>query len=257
MPSVFLSHSWKDKAFARKLAAVLQKAGVRVWLDEAELKVGDSLLRKISDAISDMDYVAAILSKNSIDSPWVQKELDMAMNLEIYHNKIRVLPILIEDCKLPTYLTGKIYLDFRNQDDFDAPCTKLLASLGVSAADSLSPSFTNIRFCTESEYSDEDECCASSTTMFYTPVETIYVSWNYLNVYRGMKFSRKWYKDGVAIKKLERHDVWDELWDTDSKTVATFITNKKGHPEGKYTMRLYIEGNYICSGSFLVKRKVS
>jgi len=36
MPKVFLSHSWKDKAFARKLAEQLRLNGVEVWIDEAE-----------------------------------------------------------------------------------------------------------------------------------------------------------------------------------------------------------------------------
>ncbi len=42
-PSVFLSHSWDGKCFARKLAQRLRRNGVDVWIDEAELKVGTHL----------------------------------------------------------------------------------------------------------------------------------------------------------------------------------------------------------------------
>jgi len=41
MSSVFLSHSHKDKPFARKLAVDLRHAGHIVWIDEAEILVGD------------------------------------------------------------------------------------------------------------------------------------------------------------------------------------------------------------------------
>jgi nucleotide-binding universal stress UspA family protein len=38
---VFLSHSSKDKAVVRELAARLKKDGIRVWLDEEQIKAGD------------------------------------------------------------------------------------------------------------------------------------------------------------------------------------------------------------------------
>jgi hypothetical protein len=42
MSSIFLSHAFEDKQFARKLAKDLRQAGHIVWIDEAEIKVGDS-----------------------------------------------------------------------------------------------------------------------------------------------------------------------------------------------------------------------
>jgi hypothetical protein len=40
-PRLFLSHSWKDKFFVNKLAEQLAARGVEVWVDSAELRVGD------------------------------------------------------------------------------------------------------------------------------------------------------------------------------------------------------------------------
>jgi hypothetical protein len=45
---VFLSHSAKDKAVVRDVAARLQRDGVRVWLDEEQIKPGDSIPAKIA-----------------------------------------------------------------------------------------------------------------------------------------------------------------------------------------------------------------
>jgi hypothetical protein len=131
MPSVFLSHSSKDNAFARNLADRLTEAGVRVWLDEAEINVGDSLLAKISTAIEGADFIAVVLSHNSIQSSWVQSELKMAMSRELADKKVRVLPIVIEPCELPVFLQDKLYADFSRPDDFDAPFARLLRALSV------------------------------------------------------------------------------------------------------------------------------
>lgn len=132
MPSVFLSHSSKDNAFTRLLAERLIETGVRVWLDEAELNIGDSLLAKIGTAIESADFVAVIISHNSVQSSWVQSELQMAMSRELADKKVRVLPILIEPCELPMFLRDKLYADFSKPEDFDAPFARLLRALGIA-----------------------------------------------------------------------------------------------------------------------------
>jgi hypothetical protein len=132
MPSVFLSHNSKDKAFTRKLAERLKEAGIDIWIDEAELNVGDSLLEKIGTALDKANFVAAVLSHNSIQSSWVQLELKLAMTKELAERKVRVLPILIEKCEIPEFLKDKIYADFSDPRDFDAPFASLLRALGVN-----------------------------------------------------------------------------------------------------------------------------
>lgn len=85
--SVFLSHNTKDKSFVKRLARDLDNHGIKYWLDEAEIKVGDSLIEKIRSGIDEVDYVVTILSPNSIASSWVQREIDVAMNQEINGKK--------------------------------------------------------------------------------------------------------------------------------------------------------------------------
>jgi len=131
MPKVFLCHSSKDKAFARMLDSRLTEQGIKVWIDETELNIGDSLMYRISDAIEDSDFVAVILSHNSVDSNWVQVELKMAMNRELSDRRIRVLPIIIESCEIPLFLKDKLYADFRNPNSFSAPFAQLLKALGI------------------------------------------------------------------------------------------------------------------------------
>ena len=132
MSSVFLSHNSKDKPWVRKLAERLTLDGITVWLDEAELNIGDSLIEKISAGIQDMKFVAAIISKNSIQSSWVQKEINLAMSKEIAGRTVTVLPLLIDNCTLPASLADKLYANFTSPENYEVEYTKLLRALGVT-----------------------------------------------------------------------------------------------------------------------------
>ncbi len=119
--NIFLSHSHKDKHFVRQLAVYLEKADLSCWVDEAELDFGDSIIDRIGQGIYESDLIAAVISKNSVRSAWVQKELQLAMTREISGQKIRVLPIIIDSCTelIPYYLRDKLYADFRDIDKFE------------------------------------------------------------------------------------------------------------------------------------------
>jgi len=136
MSSVFLSHNSKDKSWVRKLATRLTADGIVAWLDEAELNIGDSLIDKISAAIDEMKYVAAVISRNSIASAWVQKELSLAMSKEIRGRRVTVLPLLIERCSLPATLRDKLYADFTSPETYDSEYNKLLRVLRTGVSES-------------------------------------------------------------------------------------------------------------------------
>jgi hypothetical protein len=124
MLSIFLSHNHSDKPFARRLAERLKAHGVKVWLDEAEMRVGDSLLSKIESAIRECTYLGVILSPRSVSSPWVQREVNIALTEEIHGRRIKVLPFLQEKCSIPGFLVDKVYADFTV--DFDSGLAVLL-----------------------------------------------------------------------------------------------------------------------------------
>lgn len=129
---LFLSHSSRDKRFVRRLAKDLVSRGISVWVDEAEIKVGDSLIEKIREGIDQVDYVAVILSRASIRSEWVKREVDIAMNQEIARRRVKVLPILIESLPLdamPSFLVGKLYADFSTEEGYRDALQKLLERL--------------------------------------------------------------------------------------------------------------------------------
>lgn len=131
--SLFLSHTGDDKPFVRQLRDDLLAHGVpRVWLDEAEIEIGDSLIEKIDEGMKLSRYIAVVLSTKSIKAPWVKKELDVAMNREIKGGEVVVLPLLYEKCELPGFLKGKLYADFTDPKKYDVMLTKLLRRLRIA-----------------------------------------------------------------------------------------------------------------------------
>ena len=128
-PSVFLSHSHNDKPFVRSLAQKLEPFNVRVWVDEAEINVGDSLVQKLSSVIKQIDIVLAVISKTSITSAWVQEELQWAMTHQIERRRVKVLPVMKESCDLPAFLEGRLYADFTTPYRRTRNLTQLVQSI--------------------------------------------------------------------------------------------------------------------------------
>lgn len=119
-PVAFLSHSSKDKLFVRKLATDLQRRRIRPWLDEREILVGDSLHRRISDGIEGADFLILVLSEASIQSGWVEREVNAGLMRELENKDVIVLPILkeqIDHTRIPTLIRERRYASF--VDDYE------------------------------------------------------------------------------------------------------------------------------------------
>src|SRR5262245_48483624 len=90
---VFISHASEDKVeVALPLALRLRQLGLRVWLDEFELTLGDSLRRKIDYGLAQSRYGVVILSPAFFSKEWPQKELDGLVARESGRDKV-ILPL--------------------------------------------------------------------------------------------------------------------------------------------------------------------
>lgn len=123
--SCFISYSHADKDLARSIHDGLVEHGYRVWLDEGELRIGDSLIQAISDAIDRVDFLVALVSEHSASSSWCQRELSLAMTGEINREGIQVLPCRVGGAVMPASLKDKLYLQI--SDDSDAVTTLHMA----------------------------------------------------------------------------------------------------------------------------------
>jgi len=109
---IFIAHSSRDNKISKKIAEALKEEGFAVWYDEWEIKVGDSISQRIGSGLQQGDFLVIILSKNSIQSQWVQRELSAALALE-GKKSMFILPVRIDGCEIPVLLQDRKYADFR------------------------------------------------------------------------------------------------------------------------------------------------
>ncbi len=116
-PTVFLSYSQADKQTVRRVAKGLRADGIKIWFDEGELKLGDSIRGKIETGLDSADFVAFFLSKASMQSEWAQHELNAAISKQVSEDRgAVVLPVLLDDVEIPALLRDVMYLDMRDGD---------------------------------------------------------------------------------------------------------------------------------------------
>jgi uncharacterized protein YxjI len=96
---LFISHATEDKdGIVRGLVTALRDRGVNVWYDEFELRIGDSLRRKIDQGLARSRFGLVILSHPFFAKNWPQYELDGLVALEMAGRQ-RILPVWHEITK--------------------------------------------------------------------------------------------------------------------------------------------------------------
>jgi TIR domain len=91
---VFISYASEDKTTAaRPLADALKELGITVWIDSFELKIGDSLRRKVDDGLARSRFGVVILSPAFFAKGWPRYEL----------NGLVTRGVLGEQCILPVW----------------------------------------------------------------------------------------------------------------------------------------------------------
>lgn len=109
---VFLSHSFMDKSLVTSVALDLKEKGIETWLDAFDILPGESIITKINQGLNDCDFILLFLSQNSVKSNWVTKEWESILWDEVNSNKIKIIPIKLEQCDVPKILQTKKYIDF-------------------------------------------------------------------------------------------------------------------------------------------------
>jgi hypothetical protein len=132
-PRAFLSHSSADKerlvlGFARNL----WENGIEAWVDRWEMLPGDSLAEKVyEEGLGGADAVVAIVSENSIDSPWVKDELNTAKVRQIT-GRCKLIPVIlghVDEDQLPAVLGSTIWERIDDPNDYDLPLGRVVDAI--------------------------------------------------------------------------------------------------------------------------------
>lgn len=94
---VFISYSSTDESFAKRLRADLKRRRIHCWFAPEDLKIGARIRPAIDEAIQKHDKLLIILSKNSIESAWVEQEVETAMRREREQKETILFPISLDD----------------------------------------------------------------------------------------------------------------------------------------------------------------
>jgi hypothetical protein len=95
--SCFISYSSHDQAFAERLYGNLRKNNLRCWFAPEDLKVGDRFQERVEESIRLFDKVMIVLSEASVQSRWVEREVNVAREREDRENRTVLFPIRIDD----------------------------------------------------------------------------------------------------------------------------------------------------------------
>ena len=136
--SCFISYSSKDEDFAKRLYADLQSEGVRCWFAPEDMKIGDKIRHTLDESIRIYDKLLLILSENSINSKWVEKEVETAFDKETLTHTV-LFPIRLDNAVMETDMVwGKDirrtrhignFTNWKDHDTYQAGFKRLLRDL--------------------------------------------------------------------------------------------------------------------------------
>jgi hypothetical protein len=121
--TVFISYSHADIEFVEKLTFALIRENVKTWRDEQRLLAGDRLTPQIEDAIDKASVFVIILSPPSLESVWVQRELERATKREA-EGGLTIVPVTTGGDQAGAGFGDRLALDFSN--DFDKALSELV-----------------------------------------------------------------------------------------------------------------------------------
>lgn len=149
--SCFISYSSKDDEFARRLHGKMRDEKLRVWFAPEDMQGGKKSIEQIDRAIQVNDRLLLVLSKHSMNSEWVRREIKRARAAERIEKRTKLFPIALapftmirnwrcDDADTGEDLAEKIreyhipdFSNWKDHDAFEAAFADLLRDLRAEA----------------------------------------------------------------------------------------------------------------------------
>src|ERR1700731_2307271 len=111
VPDFFLAHRSIDKELVRAIGADLaedssREMPVSVWLDEAEIRPGDSIPGLINAGLESSRFIGLVMTPRYFesDSGWTDAEWHAALSGDPDNRTGKIIPLLVEDRPYIPYL---------------------------------------------------------------------------------------------------------------------------------------------------------
>jgi WD40 repeat protein len=135
MTQVFISYADEDRTTMEKIRNSLRRESITVWTNKTDIQTGEAFEEAINRGIEQADNLVFLLSSDSVNSTYCQRELDLAVSL----NK-RIIPLLVQETdpnQVPIALRELQYIDLTDnvkEDDYLLDESQLLKIFHEDAA---------------------------------------------------------------------------------------------------------------------------
>lgn len=100
--SCFLSYAHQDEPLAQRLYSDLQTQGVQCWSAAHNMKIGAKIRPTIDEAIQRQEKILILLSQHSINSAWVEDEVEAAFEYEQREQREMLFPVRLDNAVMET-----------------------------------------------------------------------------------------------------------------------------------------------------------
>jgi tetratricopeptide (TPR) repeat protein len=111
---VFVSYRSSDRPWAMSLVARLEGAGLRVFIDQKELQLGQPLAGQLQSALTRSRAAVVLVSQGWIASRWCQQEADVLVQRAVEDKRFTLVPLRLDGSPMPALLGSRVYLDFQH-----------------------------------------------------------------------------------------------------------------------------------------------
>jgi formylglycine-generating enzyme required for sulfatase activity len=107
----FVSHAHADNELCDRYAAALVNRGVDIWYDRNDAQVGDFISSNIQRELEQRSAFVLLMTQHSLDSFWVQLELQAYLGLMAQDRSRKLLPVRIAPCTVQPLLNALMWVD--------------------------------------------------------------------------------------------------------------------------------------------------
>jgi WD40 repeat protein len=127
---VFISYSHKDEEWVRDwLLPQLEKRGIYAYIDFLHFEVGVSVLKNIEQAVEHCPKTLLVLTPNWVQSEWTAFESLLLQTDDPTGLRRRMLPLMLEQCKLPKCLSIFTYADFTQPIHWERELERIIEAI--------------------------------------------------------------------------------------------------------------------------------
>jgi hypothetical protein len=127
---VFISYSHHDREWVKYiLLPRLEEIGLCCCIDFRDFEVGAPSVSEMERAILSSTKTLVVLSPKYLESEWAKFENLLIQTLDPVNSKRRLIPVLLQNCKIPLRISYLTYVNLEPPNDEIAQWEKLYSSL--------------------------------------------------------------------------------------------------------------------------------